>query len=353
MMLTRSTLVQAISLCLLLQVGYAQPADNEPHETRPEVRAFIAAFEKEHVTRRALEPDLTRRWILEFVDHLDPQRMYFLQRDVDEFQLAADQLAKSAREGDVRFPQRVREQFRSRVPQAMAIAADCLSRKQDFTIDEKCPRRFDKFAATVDELRERWRLRIKLECLIEKLHGRKPREIEAQLTSRFQRILWQSATMTDDRLYSIYLESLAATYDPNSQYLSQEFVESFSQTMTFRTYTLGLAFRQEAGRFVIASVDPALRDSTKQDQVVGWSLVAIRRLEGSTFDLIELHPDDLHAMVYFSHRQLQDDSEVVLELLNPVTYERQSLSWSRVRTDRRRQGASEANTEPGVGADSR
>lgn len=304
-------------------------ADDDTFDPRASIRAAVTLIEREHITRKPVDNDLSRKWIQGLVDRLDPNRMYFLRSDFAEFWQYKDRLDDLAKGGDFQFALLVRKRYRKRTKDAAFYAEDFLSVNHDYSTSEKYPVGFDGYATKPEQLRERWRLRIKAELLIEKVHGRKESDVKSQLSGRYQRISRQAREMTDERLCQIYLDSLVAIYDPHSAYLSPTLMTSFSRTATIRTYNLGVGLRRRAGHFVITSLHPSLRDSTTQTKLVGWSLLAIRRLDGSTFDLVEMHPDDLHHMIRSSSGSLESDTEIILELLNPVTYERVTMSWNR------------------------
>lgn len=320
MIRTRLKRVAIVVLAVLAHFVYAVPADDAFDPTKA-IRAAVSVLEKEHVTRRPPTADFDREWISKFVGRLDPHRMYFLESDLDEFQRLAGKLFDSARAGDFRFPLLVRERYRARVPTSLAFAAALLPLDRDYTIHEECPREFVGYASSSDDLKERWRLRIKAECLVEKLHGRNEGEVESQLSSRFKRISRQASEMTDELLCEVFIDSLAATYDPNSTYWSPTTLLPF-QTSMRRNVTLGLRFRQEAGRLSIESIHPTLRSSTNQAEIVGWSLIAVRRMDGTIIDLVERHSIDWSSV-------LQSDAEVILELQDPVTSKRRSVAWVR------------------------
>lgn len=64
-------------------------------------------------------------------------------------------------------------------------------------------------------------------------------------------------------------------------------------------------------------------------QLVGHDLLAIRRLDGTIHDLVEIEPEEWDRVM----RELKSDTEIILELWNPVTLERSSMSWFRFSED--------------------
>ena len=231
---------------------------------------------------------------------------------------------------DFQFAKLVRERYRQRTAEAAIDAQKLLAVVPDFSVAEEYPVAISVYATTRDELRERWRLRLKAELLIEKLHGRQVAEVQSQLTDRYQRISRQAVEMKNERLCVIYLNALAASYDPHSSYLKPGYDKEFNQITSVRNYTFGTGLRQQRGYVVINSVRPELQDATTRDSLVGWRLIAIRRLDGTIIDLVEMHLEDVVDIIRSPSSQLDSDTEVILELMHPVTLKRVSMSWNRI-----------------------
>jgi hypothetical protein len=300
-------------------------ADESAFDYRSAIQAATAALEREHYTRRKLDDKLSAEWLAAFIAQLDPRRMYFLQTDVADFQAFEHRLDDHAKTGDFQFPELVRTRFRERVASATATAVTLTDARHDFTADETLPRRFDAFAQTDAELRERWRLRIKGELLIEKVHGRLLAEVQAQLRGRYERIARQARDLSDAQLCQIYLNSLARLCDPHSTYFGYGY--GFHRP----TYGIGILLREDEGRYLIAGVRSALNNDDSES-LIGWELTALKRPNGKVIDLVETLPR--HKAFEFIRSPigpLETDSRVVLELLNPVTLQRKSVEWPRFR----------------------
>ncbi len=318
----------ALSLWLLAPVGSAVAVE-DAFDPCAAIRAAVAGLEKDHISHRPLDDELSRQWLQTFLDRLDPGRMYFRQSDVREFRRFEERLDDLAADGDFRFAQRVRKRYRQRTQEAATRAEELLAVEQDYSIDESLPLHYEDYAATGNALRERWRLQLKGELLIEKLHGRPLDEVQSQLAGRYRRIARQAREMNDERLCQIYLDSLASLYDAHTAYFSPTLLTSFSSWIRIRTYRPGLVFQPRAGRLTITSIDPSLRDRETERRLLTWQLLAVRRVDGTVLDVVEMHPDDFYDMIRWPTGPLESDTEILLELFNPVTYERATVSWSR------------------------
>jgi carboxyl-terminal processing protease len=293
------------------------------------LRGIITIFETNHLSGNRLDDAVASRWLAKFVDRIDPKRLYFHAADIDEFRRFEKRLDDDAKRGDLSFAELVRKRYRQRTAEAAKIASDVLTAEQDFSIDEQCPLEFEGFATSREALQARWRLRLKLELLIEKMHGRSRDEVISQLTARYDRIASDAAHLSDERLTGMYLDSLAQVYDGRTRYLSAEWWERLNQNITIKRFRLGIYYRRRGGEFVITAVEPSLSIARSPERIIGWSVVGIRRVNGTTIDLVEMHPDDFEGLVGSTKEALKSDERVILELRHPVTLERATLDWPR------------------------
>jgi carboxyl-terminal processing protease len=306
-------------------------ADEPAFDAGAAMRAAVGVLRQGHIHRKPLNDALATEWLAAFLDRLDSKRMYFQESDIAEFRRFETQLDDLAKQGDFGFPQSVRKRYRQRVAEAALMADEFLTAEHDFTQDEGLPLEFPGFVASPQELRERWRLRIKAELLIERRHGTDEAETLDWLRGRYRRIALRAGQLTDERLCQVFLDSLATLYDPHCSYDSPTFLRWFESTITIRTFRLGIHVRQRAGSFVIESLAAEYHGSRLFFDLIGWHLLAIRRADGTIFDLVETHPDDYYILVLSPSGPLGSDSEVILELVQPTTGQRMSLTWQRVR----------------------
>ena len=89
------------AVLLSVLVGLAGPAKGDP--TAPSSRDHTIALsvavllEKDHLLRRPLDDEISRRSLKTFLKMIDPMKSYFLQSDIDEFNAHQDELDDLAR----------------------------------------------------------------------------------------------------------------------------------------------------------------------------------------------------------------------------------------------------------------
>ncbi|MAG93748.1 MAG: hypothetical protein CMJ48_08375 [Planctomycetaceae bacterium] len=322
------TRISALATVLLTSVPptHAYPTDFQPAET---LAVVLEKVQQHHPKPIPLDRDLSKRWFEAFFRRLDPQRMYFLECDLQEFCRFESQLITLARNRDFAFPKLVRQRFELRVIEATQTARRLLEIRHDFSLDEQFPREFLKHASGRQELAERWRLRIKFELLTEKLHGVTPTDARAHLLGRYRRIARQARELDDQELATVFINALVRLYDPHSVYINPRTLTRFSSTVSFTTYTLGLPLRNIRGQWTIEGPHPYASSRAFRSHLVGWQVMAVRSLDGDTYDLVERNAASLDDLLNRSWSPLRVDTEVILELLHPVTHERRTLSWPR------------------------
>ena len=329
--MTRTALIATLLLSpLASSPAFSREPDFEPAKA---VQACVSVLGRAHISQRPLDEQLSRDWLASFFGQLDPRRMYFLEADFQEFRRYEDRLLELARQHDLQLPELVQARFQLRVQQATAHVQRLLAAEQDFTVDETCPLEYDRFAPNRSALEERWRLQLKAELLIEKVHGRPLPEVVDQLRERYRRVSRQTVQMTEEQLISTYIDSLCNCFDHRCAYLGPTLLESYTGSSMLRDThrSLGLYLRQQAGRLVIADVHNALRGSARRSELTGMALIGIRRVGGKLIDLVEMPIRDGVGIIQSIEGPLQSDTEVILELLDPVTLKRTTMTWPRLR----------------------
>ncbi|HUG20381.1 MAG TPA: hypothetical protein VMM56_15450 [Planctomycetaceae bacterium] len=295
------------------------------------ITSVVSELEQTHLSRRKVDEDLVEIWIRTFLDRLDPSRLYFLDQDVREFRQRQTASLERFRRGEFEFPKQVRTRYRTRVRASLALAANERETIGEASADSLVSNEFDSYAKNQQELRNRWRSSLLSELFIETRHGRDRLEVLEQIRQRHRRILNQAESMSDERLCQLWLDSLAKSYDPHSAYLSPTSLDAYNQTITFATFSLGFRLRQKRSFYEIGWPDPAQRFRQPGTEYVGWTLLSVNRLSGEVIDLVEMYPEDLDRHLCTSFGDLETDTEVILELMEPVTHERVTTSWPRFR----------------------
>src|SRR4029077_16527314 len=99
-----------------------------------------------------------------------------------------------------------------------------------------------------------WGLQLRAEYLQEKLIGTAPDAIASKLTRRYAQQLDTMKALSEGEVLEVYLSALAHVYDPHSDYLGHEQMESFSISMNLSLFGIGASLASEDGYCTIREV---------------------------------------------------------------------------------------------------
>ena len=109
------------------------PQNNDRYVTR----IVTDLLNKEHLSKRALDNEVSRRAMDVFLRQLDPMKIYFQQSDIDEFMTSRELLDDYVKRGDTSFAYKVFRRYLERLDQRVADIEELLKIDHDFTIDEE------------------------------------------------------------------------------------------------------------------------------------------------------------------------------------------------------------------------
>lgn len=321
--------MKSIAILVMIFVGSSNvtvrgQTDDDAYGTL--LRTAVTKLRTEHIRQEADPRELSRAWARKFLLTLDPLRMHFLATDEDEFMKQADVLIDDAQNGKVDAPLKISRRFLERFEENASLISKLLTDEHDFTIDETVRIEHSEYAADQASSRERWRLRIKYEFLMEKIHGSKPESAHAFLRGRYSRIEEHFRALTVPKILSLYIDALAKAMDSRSAYLDES---------TLAMYRVGLVpnykidipvFYQNGDLWIELTPHEMLFSATA---VTGYRIVAIRTNEEKTIHLSGLTSWEAIRTIISPVGELGNTTDLVLELDNPGLGRRKVITCAR------------------------
>ena len=232
--------------------------------------------ESRHIAHPEIDDNLSTRLLNRYIDTWDPQKLYFLQSDIDEFKLSALRLDDEIESGNVDFAERVFNRVRSRMYERADTISRHIDTEHDFSIDEEMITDPDdqEWAASVEELNERWRKRIKFDLLMLKLDGTDRDEARTRLHKRYKRSRGFLDQTEGHEILQQYLTSMTHCLDPHSSYMSPQTLEDFQIIMSQKLEGIGARLRFDDGYTLVEEViegGAAAADGrlVKGDRIIG------------------------------------------------------------------------------------
>src|SRR5213082_1677736 len=257
-------------------------------------------LEEGHYTHKQLNDDLSGKILRSYLELLDFSHLFFTQEDINALtEKYGPALDDDILLGNLKPAYEMYDLYQKRVDERVAKVKEFLKQPVDFktdgTIDfrrEKSP--WPKNAAEADEL---WRGRIASELLQEKL-SEHPIEPPPQLIARrYDRISRNVHEEDRDEQVKLYLDALAQTYDPHSEYLSKADFKNFNIQMGLSLVGIGAMLRTEDGYAKIESLVPGGPAQVDGRLKVGDRITAVGQGQGDFVDVRDMRLDKVVEMI--------------------------------------------------------
>ena len=285
----------ALALALLVPsvtcVSVAAPLDPALSTEANLVRLQASILASSQFSHHPLDRELASRFLDRYLDSMDERRSLFLQSDVKAFVASRPQLSQAITDnGDTSLAQVVRKRYLERLEQRQAfVRARLAGPPLSFDSDEtyQLDRHEAARPADLDAAQRLWELQLRSEYLDEKLDGVEPAQIVEKLARRYEQQLLTERSLRLQDVMSMYLNALATVYDPHSQYLDREQLQSFENSMKLSLSGIGASLHKSEGYCTIAEILPG---SPASQSVLkpGDRILSVAQAEGPPVEITNL-----------------------------------------------------------------
>ncbi|HKP05223.1 MAG TPA: carboxy terminal-processing peptidase [Chthoniobacterales bacterium] len=251
-------------------------------------------LEEGHYTHQPLNDEISKKFLKTYLELLDFSHLFFTQQDVDAMTAKyGTSLDDDVLLQNVKPAYEIYDLYLKRVDDRVAKIKQQLEKPFDFksnaTIElsrQKAP--WPKDEAEADAV---WRGRIASELLQEHL-SEHPIEPGPKLVARRYDRLSRSVHEQDrDEQVKLFLDALAQTYDPHSEYLSKADLKNFSINMGLSLVGIGAMLRTEDGYAKIESLVPGGPAQTDGRLKVGDRITAVAQGPAEFNDVRDMRLD--------------------------------------------------------------
>lgn len=299
----------------------APPRKYNEDELRLIARLASRVLIRNHYSGAAPDKNMSNRLYEEYLNNLDPRRIYFSTADLAGFEVRKDRLCKQLMDGDYKFAIELYALYRTRVREFREFAAEYLKHDIDFTVDEYCQSDRSKAPrpANAAERRELWRLQIKNDILSYRMIDRMLKEEELKEiksgvkgkngknklkespkwrktpSERVLARLRDVGNAVDKRepvdILGIYINALANSLGPHTGYAPPTTEDDFEIHMSLSLIGIGATLTNEDGFIKVVELvpgGPAARDGRLK---VNDRIIAVTEEDGKSTDLIDMPVD--------------------------------------------------------------
>ena len=262
-----------------------------------------------HFSPKNIDDSLSLKIFDGYVKMLDPDKTFFLQRDLDSLKkIYGTKLDDEINGAPVVFFKEAGKVFKSRVSESSAVAVSFLKKPFNYKVDEEVEldsKNYD-FTNTAADRNERWRKKVKLMALeqysdlltvrdrnkgtdsfVVKADSTLEREARQKANKTLDRIFERySHKFTDDDLFSLYVNSITALMDTHTEFMPPEDKRYFDEEMSGTFYGIGALLQYDEGSIKIASV-VAGGPAAKSGQIEAGDYI-VKVTEAGSHETVEL-----------------------------------------------------------------
>ena len=305
-----------LSVALWSFISKEKASDPEKDKLLIELLAFV--IEKGHYNPAAIDDAFSKGVYKDYLNALDPSKRFFLQSDIDEFAKYETKIDDFIREKDLTFFDLTYARLMKRMDESKSYYKEALANPFDYKKDESFNTDYETmpYSKNVQELKERWRLQLKLSALSslvekQKLEEDKLKNKEAIKKSEpktFQQLEKETRESTLNSLndnfnfiadlnredwFSVYVNAIASRFDPHTSYMAPSEKERFDVSMSGKLEGIG-ARLQKKGDFTeiseLISGGPAWRGKQLES---GDMVLKVAQGDAEPVDVVGMRLDDV------------------------------------------------------------
>ena len=290
-----------LNILLDIDTLYA-PVSSQPVHGKTAVE-LLGELQTKHYSSVEVDDNFSAIVFDSLLDTLDSAHLYFTSADINELSIYRYTLDDSLKVGNVDPGFEIYNRYYKRVLERLIYAINRVENdipSMDFSLDEsiQLDREEAPFAASIEELDEIWRRRVKNSVLSLKLAGDSNDEIEEKLSKRYRNQLNQVLKTNSRDVFQTYLSNVAKAVDPHTSYFSPRDSENFNMGLSLSLQGIGAQLTTDEEYTKVAELikgGPAEKGSElkKGDRIIGIG----QGVDGEIQDVVGMRLDDVVAQI--------------------------------------------------------
>ncbi len=243
-------------------------------------KRITAQFTRAHYKQIKIDDLLSEQIFDRYIKQLDYARNVFLASDVEGFEQYRDDFDTVIARGKLDIAYQIYNLNLQRRLERYNFALSLLENEKPFDYELNESYNFDREdverPATVAELNELWRKKVKYDALNLTLAGKEWPKIQEVLGKRYRYAIKRLKQSESEDVFQVVMNSFARVVEPHTSYLSPRNAERFQMEMNLSLEGIGAVLRAEEDYTVIQSVvsgGPADKSNElkPKDRIVGVS----------------------------------------------------------------------------------
>ena len=253
-----------------------------------------------HYKPVVLDDALSGKIFDSYLKALDPEKMFFIQADIDPWQDARTKLDDAVLADDLELPFTLFNVYIKRAVERFTYARSLLKTKFDFQQKEsyQYQREDAPWAKSEAEVQELWRKRVKNDWLQLKLAGKDDKKIVETLDKRYANFQKRIAKLKSEDAFQTFMNAYTTTVDPHTNYMVPRTSEDFDIAMRLSLVGIGAVLEDKDDYTTIKELVPGSPAALSGKLQVGDRILGVAQGDqGAMTDVVGWRLDDTVALI--------------------------------------------------------
>ena len=241
------------------------------------LKLVAALSEQAHFSRKKVTNELSPFILINFLEKLDPVKMYFTRSDIRYFQRYRFKIDDALKQGNLEPIYDIFRIYRLRVQQRLGFCVNLLlTQDHNFESDGSYDfnRQVKNWFDDIEELENLWQKKTHNDLLTLILAGQSKEIAIEVLEKRYRRFIRKVNLFDEEDVISIFLNAYAHTLDPHSNYLNPTQSEEYEIQMSLSYQGIGARLNLADEQVQVVNIipgGPAAKDGRLKpmDKIIG------------------------------------------------------------------------------------
>ena len=241
------------------------------------LKLVAALSEQAHFSRKKVTNELSPFILINFLEKLDPVKMYFTRSDIRYFQRYRYKIDDALKQGNLEPIYDIFRIYRLRVQQRLGFCVNLLlTQDHNFESDGSYDfnRQVKNWFDDIEELENLWQKKTHNDLLTLILAGQSKEMAIEVLEKRYRRFIRKVNLFDEEDVISIFLNAFVHTLDPHSNYLNPTQSEEYAIQMSLSYQGIGARLNLADEHVQVVNIipgGPAARDGRLKpmDKIIG------------------------------------------------------------------------------------
>ena len=241
------------------------------------LKLVAALSEQAHFSRKKITNELSPFILINFLEKLDPVKMYFTRSDIRYFQRYRFKIDDALKQGNLEPIYDIFRIYRLRVQQRLGFCVNLLlTQDHNFESDGSYDfnRQVKNWFDDIEELENLWQKKTHNDLLTLILAGQSKEIAIEVLEKRYRRFIKKVNLFDEEDVISIFLNAFVHTLDPHSNYLNPTQSEEYAIQMSLSYQGIGARLNLADEQVQVVNIipgGPAARDGRLKpmDKIIG------------------------------------------------------------------------------------